>query len=205
MTELEMDRHDIIAQVALFHCLKDPPSELMALFEAFDRTAAQTILEIGTFRGATAAAFGLAFPEAKITTIDLPDTTKTPWNSQPSSEVGKALRELDVKNVWPVRMPSSELGKWVAEGRRYDLVFVDGDHSRAGVLSDLRFAAQLLNPGGVIVAHDYTEPGDYAPEEWRRPAWTIDVYDAVQEFLVESSEFERRRLVGWLVEMRRRV
>jgi hypothetical protein len=35
-----------------------------------------------------------------------------------------------------------------------DAVFIDGDHSRAGVLHDTALAKAAVRPGGVIIWHD---------------------------------------------------
>jgi predicted O-methyltransferase YrrM len=39
-----------------------------------------------------------------------------------------------------------------------DAVFIDGDHSAAGVAADSSLAAAILRPGGVVVWHDYGNP-----------------------------------------------
>lgn len=39
----------------------------------------------------------------------------------------------------------------------YDLVFIDGDHTAAGVEFDLTCAFQLVKPGGFIAVHDVLE------------------------------------------------
>lgn len=40
----------------------------------------------------------------------------------------------------------------------FDLIFIDGDHSEAGCLSDLRHSLMLLRPGGIIVIDDTVHP-----------------------------------------------
>ena len=44
-----------------------------------------------------------------------------------------------------------------AQGRRFDLVFVDGDHSAEQVAFDGLWSRHLLTPGGVIAFHDYSK------------------------------------------------
>lgn len=39
-----------------------------------------------------------------------------------------------------------------------DVVFIDGDHGRAHVEEDSRWAAEVVRPGGMIVWHDYGNP-----------------------------------------------
>jgi predicted O-methyltransferase YrrM len=41
-----------------------------------------------------------------------------------------------------------------AQYGRFDLIFIDGDHSRKGVHLDTGLALQLLNDGGTICWHD---------------------------------------------------
>lgn len=41
-----------------------------------------------------------------------------------------------------------------------DFVFIDGDHSREGVIHDTQLAELLAKPGGVIVWHDYNDEGN---------------------------------------------
>jgi predicted O-methyltransferase YrrM len=40
------------------------------------------------------------------------------------------------------------------DGRRFDLIFVDGDHSEAGAMHDVKSFAPLVSPGGFIVMDD---------------------------------------------------
>ncbi|WP_433547301.1 class I SAM-dependent methyltransferase [Streptomyces sp. CA-294286] len=39
--------------------------------------------------------------------------------------------------------------------RRYGVIVVDGDHSREGVLADLRWAEEIVADGGIVVLDDY--------------------------------------------------
>ena len=39
-----------------------------------------------------------------------------------------------------------------------DVVFIDGDHGRKAVLIDSLWAAEIVNPGGLIIWHDYGNP-----------------------------------------------
>jgi len=47
---------------------------------------------------------------------------------------------------------------WLASvGARFDLIFIDADHSEKAVLHDVAHAYALLAPGAVMVCHDYGE------------------------------------------------
>lgn len=188
----------IVDKVRQWSLLYDPDVELPALFEAFRQTGASRFLEIGTFKGATAAAMALRFPNAEIVTLDLPDTTKSAWNAQPNEQVGiayKALGLSDSIKQWD--MPSSWLdgeGIWKREGfGRFDLIFIDGDHSEEGCYRDLVNCSKLLHDGGCLVVHDYDEsPG--------AKSWCNDVKRAVDRFCRETN-WRKERLAGWLVRL----
>lgn len=51
------------------------------------------------------------------------------------------------------------LPKLIDAGRKYDLIFIDGGHSRADVNRDWLNSQRLLNPGGTIVFDDYPNWG----------------------------------------------
>lgn len=51
-----------------------------------------------------------------------------------------------------------------------DVVFIDGDHSWAGVLNDTALARRLVRPGGIIIWHDYHDLGN------------VDVSQVLDEF-----------------------
>ena len=88
-----------------------------------------------------------------------------------------------------------------AGAERFDLVFVDGKHTREQVLRDVRSALAVLSPRGLVVVHD-TNPGDAAeawpaeslaaaaadePPGWRG-RWCGDVWKAIVELRQESPE-----------------
>ena len=51
------------------------------------------------------------------------------------------------------------LPAFLAEGRQFDLGFVDGNHRFDGVFLDLFYLGRLVRRGGVIVLDDYDLPG----------------------------------------------
>lgn len=78
--------------------------------------------------------------------------------------------------------PSIGAGASVPE-RYFGMVFIDGDHTREGVLHDVEWARRLVKPyGAVIACHDYDEstcPGvkqalDELGLTWRRPSYMVD-------------------------------
>lgn len=53
-----------------------------------------------------------------------------------------------------------------------DAVFIDGDHSREGVLNDTTLALQVVRQGGIVIWHDYHDLG------------TVDVREVLHEKLL---------------------
>lgn len=72
----------------------------------------------------------------------------------------RTLREAGVEELVEVIEEESQLAlpRLVAEGREFDLAFVDGDHRFEGVFLDLYFMTRLVRPGGLIVVDDMWMP-----------------------------------------------
>jgi len=123
-----------------------------------------------------------------------------------------ALRDAGVDGmVTRLREPSQlALPRMVGEGRRFDLILVDGGHRFDDVFLDLVYADRLLEPGRVVVIDDLwmpairaatsyiernlgyaLEPGalpeGFRRRRWRRPAGRVAV--------LRKPQRERER--GW--------
>ena len=132
----------------------------------------QRILEIGTGRGlgclsmaASARSHGVT---VEITTLDLsaPDL-RIRW----PIEIDGARQVLDAsrREVWGrhidpaltavVRevagLTTRTLPALVAEGRPFDLIFIDAGHDLYSVVHDLAYSTKLLAPGGAILMDDF--------------------------------------------------
>ncbi|HEV2875050.1 MAG TPA: class I SAM-dependent methyltransferase [Thermoleophilaceae bacterium] len=72
----------------------------------------------------------------------------------------RTLREAGVEDLVEVIEEESQLAlpRLVAEGREFDLAFVDGDHRFEGVFLDLYFMTRLVRPGGLVVVDDMWMP-----------------------------------------------
>lgn len=74
--------------------------------------------------------------------------------------------------------------------RRYDLVFVDGDHHAAAAGRDIQNSLAVLNLGGVVVIHDALPPAETFTR-WKdrlanKYAWTGGVWQAVLRHFATS-------------------
>ena len=64
----------------------------------------------------------------------------------------------DFDNMEAFKMPSAEAAAQFGDGS-LDMVFVDGDHTKAGVLADLTLWRPKLRPGGLLCGHDRYQDG----------------------------------------------
>jgi predicted O-methyltransferase YrrM len=120
------------------------------------------VCEIGTFKGGTLFIWcQLAAPDATILSVDLP-----------GGQFGGGYSEKSVPFFQSFAQPgqtmhcirgSSHDGAIREEFRRklgdeqLDFLFIDGDHSYAGVKKDFEFYSQFVRKGGVIGFHDIVE------------------------------------------------
>jgi predicted O-methyltransferase YrrM len=123
-----------------------------------------SVLEIGTAEGEFTSFIARLLPNADITTVDLPSSDRRFWRAtrgDTSTREGGAgtadVRARDARlaahtRVRLLEMNSLELSAW--DGARFDLVWVDGDHSYPVVVVDIINALRLLRPGGVIMCDD---------------------------------------------------
>lgn len=114
-----------------------------------NKFATNRILEVGTSFGQSALLFALNTPDnVQITTLDIQKVADNPtvgiqFRGHPlSTKIVQCASNLE--EILPTLAPKS-----------FDLIFIDGDHSYAGVLSDSLAALSLIRPGGVICWHDY--------------------------------------------------
>jgi predicted O-methyltransferase YrrM len=68
--------------------------------------------------------------------------------------------EAGVRELVELHPEPSEIAlpRLLAEGRRFDLAFVDGNHRFEGVFLDLLYLGRLVRGGGVIFVDDYQLP-----------------------------------------------
>lgn len=109
------------------------------------------VLEVGTAYGYSTVA--LALVAKRVTAVD-PHLTHGSYG-----DVLHNLRAYGVSDRVAVLQTYSQhaLPALFYEGRRFDLVWIDGDHTAEVVEHDVTWALKMLNPGGVIACHDYDE------------------------------------------------
>ncbi len=145
------------------------------------------ILEIGSWEGRSALFFLNFFPQSKITCVD---TFAGGLDHKVSTQFSQMLPQIEQHfdhNLAPfggrvekIKMDSAAaLSKLAAEGRKFDLAYIDGGHRRDEVMADTLGTWKLLPPGGVIIWDDYTWGRKLPPEDRPKPA--IDQFLAEQQ------------------------
>lgn len=117
------------------------------------------IVEIGSYTGASACCIGAALNETgdgKLVCIDT-------WNNDAMTEGNRdTWQEFQANtaayrtHIVPVRGFSAHVVNQVAARlESIDLLFIDGDHSYAGVKADWEAYQGFLRTGSVVVFHDW--------------------------------------------------
>jgi predicted O-methyltransferase YrrM len=118
----------------------------------------RVVVEIGSARGRSACFMGMALKEngsGKLYAID--PHVRTAWNDDESVETYGCLVEnidkCDLQDFVQIVRDNSE-----GAGRNWstpiDVLFIDGDHSYAGVKRDWELFAPHVQPFGVTIFHD---------------------------------------------------
>ena len=139
--------------------LKQNMAELLKLVRLLDTRTLNAVCEIGTMKGGTLFIWcQLAAPEGRIYSIDLPGGPFGGGYAERSLPLfqsfcrpGQVLECLqgDSHNPDVQADFSSRLGD-----RQLDFLFIDGDHSYAGVKQDYLDYSPFVRPGGLIAFHD---------------------------------------------------
>jgi predicted O-methyltransferase YrrM len=125
---------------------------------AFSRTfRLKTVIEIGIQRGETAKVILENCPWiVKYIGIDLTPDSQTTLSLQ-QGEVPQMAGELvkDDPRVELILKPNGTRDLTADDLPIADLILIDGDHSKEGVLLDTLLARQTIRQGGIICWHDY--------------------------------------------------
>jgi predicted O-methyltransferase YrrM len=131
-----------------------------------------SVLEIGTHIGASTVHVAAALRDhgrqgqRRLVSVDIRDVNDPaaqPWRAYGAAHSpAEMVRALGCDFVEFVARDS--LAYLAARAERFDLIFLDGDHSARAVYREVPAALQRLAPGGVVLLHDYF-PG-------MRPLWS---------------------------------
>lgn len=132
------------------------------------------VLEIGSAYGYSTVAIGLV--ARSVVAVDphqwLNSFGVLMENLAAYGVTSRTVVEIRRADSWTV------LPELRATGRKFDLVWIDGDHEAHTVAHDVGLGRLLLREGGTLACHDYGEdtcPGvAEALDQWKRPPKVVD-------------------------------
>ncbi len=119
-----------------------------------------TVLHVGLWRGAGLMLFMAALADARfigIDCFDLPDVSSL--SDQPPVDADEVVAYVkafmtDRHTLQLIKANTLEL----SELPHADVIFIDGGHTKACIEHDARMAKAAVNPGGLLIFHDYGQP-----------------------------------------------
>ncbi len=170
-------------------------AEEATMYEIAQKFPEGSFVEIGSEWGRSSAIWAKAtHPEAKIFAIDIRfDDDLGRFYKANLDEAG-----LDGR-VTQVAGDSKELAQSTKfRNRKFDLIFVDGDHSEEGAYQDIVNWSVKLRKGGYLLIHDCAVPTN------KHPHYThYDVMNAVSRWQKEVVDFELVKTVDSLMVFKR--
>ena len=127
-------------------------SETLNFLNATGNLNPKNICEIGGAQGGTLFLFcRIASPAARILSVDINYASHQAWAFQKFFGSGRQVRCLSGDSHSEVTRSNV---REFFQGEKLDVLFIDGDHSLAGVSKDYAMYGSLVRKGGIIGFHD---------------------------------------------------
>lgn len=162
------------------------PAEITALARAVAALKPRTILEIGTARGGTLLIWS-SLAAQRVISCDLQDMSQQRELLEalppPGSSCKVTLLSGNSHDAAFRRRVEAEL-----RGEQVDLLFIDGDHTEAGVEQDYRDYHHLVRPGGIIAFHDIVEKQPLSTNQVYRFWQRVKQEAVTEEFVADPQQ-----------------
>jgi predicted O-methyltransferase YrrM len=155
-------------------------NELRRFLELLAEDPPRTVLEIGTGRGGTLFLLAqVAADDGLLVSIDSPEGDAS-FCGRPAYKrrarlygaLGRPGQRVAYVSADSHLEETRRRVEAILDGRRLDLLFVDGDHTLEGVELDFRMYSPLVRRGGLVAFHDIVpgppEAVGGVPDFWRR-------------------------------------
>jgi len=144
-------------------------SEIAGLLEFVAALDPKTVLEIGTSNGGSLFLFARAAAhDALIVSVDLPDGEfgggYPRWRGSPYQAFAADGQHIQLLRADSHEPQTLETVRAALGRRQVDVLFIDGDHTYAGVKQDYETYSPLVRDGGVIAFHDIVPPNPDGPK-----------------------------------------
>jgi predicted O-methyltransferase YrrM len=133
----------------------------------------ENLLEVGAAAGGNSKVFSLFLNIKNIRIIDDNNHSKHIYRKE-------VLKNLDVEE-FVGNSQSKEAFEWIKnKNEKYDIVYIDADHSYEGVKNDINNYYKFVKNGGFIIFHDHISPiyGQF-------------ISRAIEEFLESNENFKK--------------
>jgi len=142
------------------------PGDRRAIYYLIGKLKPLSVLEVGTHIGASTIHIASALymsqlrngNNASLTTVDIADVNSPigkPWMKYGSSKSPLEMIEAIRYRSFVEFITDTSLHYAANCERRFDFIFLDGDHSARTVYQEIPVALNLLNQNGIILLHDY--------------------------------------------------
>ena len=150
--------------------------ELQSLIAEIRRLRPSVVVEIGTHRGGTLVCWAMVSGDhAHLVSIDLPSplegmgtTDRDLAHVRSVLRAGQQLTAIRADSHQPSTLAALRAA---LDGRAVDFLWIDGDHSDAGVRQDFSMYSPLVRAGGLIAFHDINAsvdvPGNQVHGFWQ--------------------------------------
>ena len=127
-------------------------SEILALLRLLLTTRPRHLCEVGGLRGGTLALFAhVAAPNARLLSLDIAYTA-TQIKVYPRFATGQQQITCIPCDSHAAESQNA-VRNWL-NGEKLDFLFIDGDHSFAGVAKDFSLYSPFVRRGGILAFHD---------------------------------------------------
>ena len=167
------------------------PGDRRALFYLVKALKPASILEIGSHVGASTVHIGAAmFPGSRLTTVDIQDVNDGAAASWRVAGLQRSPRQMlaELNKNLDVRFVTSDSVDFLDRtDQRFDLIFLDGDHSTQTVLREIPKSLTVLNRNGVILLHDYFP---HSKPLWSNGAIIPGPFEAMEKLRMQGAKLK---------------
>ena len=204
--------NNITGRVALNDMLR--ATHVLYIIKNLLRDKCKTVLEIGTLWGGALLTMMQSEYSSKFLSVDMFEGFYPDLLGEGNSDQDHGINTIELvtenineNNPWKHEYDlikgsshDSKVINYVKENYpEIDLLFIDGDHTKKGVLQDWDDYSNLVTKGGIVVFDDYWV-GEYERAAWKKEddngvKW-MDVVGAVDEIINDKTFLTNWRDVG---------
>jgi predicted O-methyltransferase YrrM len=160
--------------------------EAVHLYRLVREERPTTVVEIGRYRGGSTFVIASALEQGTLHSYDI-DVRQGHPGGELDRQLTSALERYGLEHRVRLQVGDSRTAEPPAGD--IDVLFIDGDHTEAGVRADVERWSKLVRPRGHMLLHDAVAAPDFAPTAAAGPARvTSEITDG----------FERRDAAGSL-------